>query len=131
VYKVLAILTSCFTGFILWILYMANTNQHTMYFEIVQQTPYGDKIGHVVLFGLLTLFINLVTIGKSVCISSVNIYTGTVLVTVFVTFEEMSQLFFTSRTFDLLDYAASLIGVLMFSGITYLIENAESRRRKN
>ena len=78
--------------------------------------PYGDKAGHFILFGLLTLFIDLALFrsflpGRS---RLVAIIVGLVLA-VLIGLEEFSQQFFADRTFSLLDLAAGYLGVIFFS----------------
>lgn len=84
--------------------------------------PYGDKAGHFILFGLLTLFIDLALFrsflpGRS---GLVAIIIGLVLA-VLIGLEEFSQQFFADRTFSLLDLAAGYLGVIFFSWLALRI----------
>lgn len=105
---------------------MANTDQDTLFFSFARMLPHGDKISHITLFGFFTLLLNLSTRCKTLAIYNGSCYLGTLAVWVFVTLEEMSQSFFPSRTVDLVDYAASLIGIVLFSFLSWLINRRNS-----
>lgn len=84
----------------------------------INQIPYGDKAGHFLLFGILTLLLNLIFIRslpnrdpKLVALS-----VGLILA-LLIGAEEYSQQFFNSRTFSLLDLAFSYLGVIFFSWV--------------
>ena len=115
-YKLSAAIFIAFFGFILWIIYLANTGQRSIFFDWVAAIPHGDKIGHVVLFGTLTLLANLscrfgaLNLAR-IRLPNVNLYWGTLAVWAFVTVEEGSQHFVKTRTFDGLDYVADIIGI--------------------
>lgn len=55
---VFPLMTTLFFIFILWILFLANTGQNSVFFTFITKIPYGDKLGHFCLFGLLTLMAN-------------------------------------------------------------------------
>lgn len=106
---------------------MANTGQETTLFLLARKVPGGDKISHIFFYGLLALLLNLSTKCKCIHIINISFYLGSILVFMFVTLEELSQYLIPTRTFDLIDYAASLLGVLMFTFLTaasekYLID---------
>lgn len=107
--------------FILWILYMANTNQHTVFFDIVRSVPYGDKVGHFMLFGLLTLATNLASKLKVLNIYKFSIYWGTALVITFVVIEELSQYFIPTRTLDVVDFIANVAGIVTFTALSHIL----------
>jgi len=79
--------------------------------------PYGDKVGHLGLFGLLTLLANISTRCSHFLLGRFTIYWGSFCVLIFVTFEELSQHFLPTRTLDIFDYGADLIGIC---GATFL-----------
>ncbi len=54
-YKFITAIAAGFFLFILWIIYLANTGGSNVFFDIIKHIPYGDKLGHFVLFGFLTL----------------------------------------------------------------------------
>ena len=92
-YKVILVLSASFLGFILWIIYLANTAQPNVFFNFVASIPYGDKVGHFCLFGFLTLGANFVFKLKKFSFGLFKIYWGSVAVFLFVVIEECSQHF--------------------------------------
>ncbi len=107
-----------FFCFIIWVIYLANTNQQSVLFDLVATIPYGDKLGHFGLFGLLSLFVNLALKFKTSKIANFNIYWGSGLVFLFASFEELSQYYIPNRTFDGIDFLADVAGILVFAGIS-------------
>lgn len=107
-----------FFCFIIWVIYLANTGQNSVFFQLIARIPYGDKLGHFCLFGLLTLATNFAFKLKSFKVYSVELFLGTVLVSTFVIIEECSQYFIPNRTFDLIDLSADFIGIVFFNALT-------------
>ena len=77
--------------------------------------PYADKVGHLLLFGILSLFVHLtaydflpLTPTRSVTIRCTLILTGIAAL------EEFSQIFLASRTASLSDLIASSAGIGAF-----------------
>ena len=104
--------------FILWVIFMANTGQDTFLFEMTRRIPFGDKLGHILVFGTLTLFANLALQGRCIRYHFMSIYWGAVAVLIFVTLEELSQYFIATRSLDVWDYLANLVGIFGFSWLT-------------
>lgn len=117
-HKLISLLSVMFLGFIIWIIYLANTAQNSVFFELVASIPFGDKLGHFLLFGLLTLAANFVFKLKKITLFSINIYAGSVIVFFFALIEELSQHFIASRTLDANDFIADIIGIVVFSVLT-------------
>lgn len=108
-------ITILFALFILLIITFADLGM-LGFLSFVNTIPFGDKIGHFVLYGILTLLLDLTLIRslphrnpKLIVLSS-----GAILA-VFIGLEEYSQQFFASRTFSIADLAASYLGVIFFS----------------
>jgi len=80
----------------------------------VKIVPYGDKIAHFILFGLLGMLCVL----QSFKFDPVHIWPGLVLTTGFAVVDELLQLFFPHRSFSLIDLFANLIGILIFATAT-------------
>ncbi len=120
--KFFIVVAAVFSVFVAWILYMANTNQATFFFDLVRNTRNGDKYGHVLLFGVLTLIIILASGFRQVSFGRLSLYLGSVLMLAFVSVEELSQLMFPERTLDIYDYAASVVGVVMFSLLGWVVQ---------
>ena len=110
-----------FCLFILWVIMMANSDQQTIFFTLVKSLPYGDKLGHFFLFGLLTLGVNIGTAFRLVPLYRIRVFLGSLLVLLFVTVEEASQHFIPARTMDGMDLMADIVGITLFSLITLYI----------
>lgn len=121
IHKLVSTLSVAFLGFIAWIIYLANTGQSSVFFKFVASIPYGDKLGHFCLFGLLTLAANFAFKLKSFTLASFNIYVGSSAVFLFVLFEELSQYFIPNRTLDATDLLADIVGIITFSLMTKYI----------
>jgi len=119
IHKFILYITVMFFIFILWIIYKVDTGQDSLFFDLIRDVPYGDKMGHFILFGLLVLGVNIATKFKQVKIGAINIFVGTVLVFMFVLVEELSQYFLPMRTLDIMDLCADIAGIILFSAISY------------
>lgn len=119
-------IAALFFTFLCVVLFMANTGQQTIVMDIKNALPYGDKIGHICMYGSLTLFTNYAFKFRYFGKSKMNQY-GAVLVLLFSTTEEFSQIFFATRTFSLSDMAANLTGVTVFTLLSIYI-GKHSRR---
>lgn len=108
-------LTFFFALFIVLIIILADLGELGI-LRILNRIPLGDKIGHFVLYGILTLLLDLTLIRSLPNRSPERIVgvTGLVLV-VIIGLEEYSQQFFVERTYDLVDLSFSYLGVLFFS----------------
>ena len=121
IYQLISLMAAAFFGFILWIIYLANTGGHSVFFDFIRSLPYGDKLGHFCLFGVLTLIL---VVGSRFCafrLGRIRIYYGVLAVTVFVVGEELSQAFIPSRTFDVVDLTADALGILLATAMAYVI----------
>jgi VanZ family protein len=97
--------------FISYIIFLADTADLNYGLEIVRIIPYGDKFFHALLYGMMAMFLNYGLGFRRVY----GVQLGAILVLIFATIEEISQMFISTRTFDLGDLAADLIGVILFS----------------
>ncbi len=120
--KLFAGLSVLFSLFLGWIIFSASTGQSNLFFELVKRVPYGDKWGHLLLFGTLTFLVNLGTNFRRVYLGGFRPYLGAIAVAVFVFIEECSQAYLPQRTFDLFDLFADALGIFLFSWLSYLIE---------
>ncbi len=114
-YKLAVFSTTLFAFFIGWVVYMADTGQKSIFFDFVKTIPFGDKIGHFVLFGILTLGANIVFKFRGVGIGNIKVLYGAIMIFCVVVIEEVSQKFMPGRTFDMNDIMASLAGIVVFS----------------
>lgn len=89
-------------------------------FGFVLDVPGGDVTAHVVLMGLLSLTVNL-AVSRSR--RPLGVVPCTALLLVAVTLEELSQKLIPTRTFSLVDLAASYAGILAFAGLAAWIQS--------
>lgn len=109
----IASLTAAFGAFLAWIVYLADTRQGCFFFDLVKATPCGDKIGHFLLFGILTFGANLVLRNGCCRLGAIPLPYGALAVFALVVVEELSQVFFPHRTVDGGDILADLAGILL------------------
>ena len=100
--------------FISFIIFLADTADHNFAFKLVGDIPYGDKFFHALLYGVMALALNYGLNFRSI---KNQFQLGAIIVLLFATIEECSQYYIPSRTFDLRDLLADLIGVVLFSFI--------------
>ncbi len=110
-----------FAIFIAFVIRAANTGQGARYWSFLDAIPFGDKFGHVILMGTLCLLLNLALRCRTVRIRKLPVLLGTLLVSLFVLLEEITQLFLPNRTFDLIDLLADAIGIALASWLAILI----------
>lgn len=83
---------------------------------VVDRIPHGDKIGHFLLYGFLTLFIDLALFRSLPHLDRRLISLRTALILILIIgLEEFSQHLFPNRSFDLIDLVFSYLGVIFFS----------------
>ena len=104
--------------FISYIIFLADTADYNFAFRLVGHIPYGDKMCHALLYGVMAFLLNyglgfrkLYLFG----VMAITPYIGSIIVLTFATLEEYSQYYIPSRTFDLWDLGADFIGVVLFS----------------
>jgi VanZ family protein len=118
-------LTVLFTLFIILIIVLADTGNLGR-LAILNRIPFGDKVGHFVLYGILALLINL-TLFRTVPLHTrkwVAILSGAILA-LLIGLEELSQRSFSHRTFDLIDLNASYLGVIFFLWLAWRMARKE------
>lgn len=104
-------LPTAFFAFLVLIIYQADTAHYNFAFKMVGRIPYGDKIGHIVLYGIMAFLLNYGFEGEK----WFKIQIGSIIVLVFSILEEISQAYFPSRSFDLSDIMASIVGIIIFT----------------
>ena len=114
-----------FTVFIAWIIYLTNTGQTDGFIVFVQHMPYGDKAGHVILSGILTLLTNLALKCRSIGFGRLRIPLGTAIISVVVLLEEFSQMYIPVRTFSGWDLLSDFIGITLFTIIALQIHRMQ------
>ncbi len=84
----------------------------------LNEIPFGDKAGHFVLYGILTLLIDLALFRSRPDLSRrLLAFRVALILALFIGLEEFSQQFLSNRSFDLVDLAFSYLGVIFFSWV--------------
>ena len=112
-----------FAVFILLIIVMADAGVLAQYLGFLYSYPFGDKVGHFVLYGILALLINLALFRSrpDQRPSLLAVKCGLILA-LLIGLEEFSQQRFANRTFDLIDLTFSYLGVISFSALAVIIK---------
>jgi VanZ family protein len=112
-----------FTLFIILVIVLADTGSLPPYLKRMYDFPYGDKLGHFVLFGLLNFFITLAAI-RSLPARTPKLVALSIGLTLalLIALEEFSQRYFAKRTFDLVDLMAGYLGLMVGGFVAYRIK---------
>ena len=115
-----------FALFIILIIVMADAGVLAQYLGFLYSFPFGDKVGHFVLYGILALLLNLALFRSQPYQSrSLLGVTSALILAVLIGLEEFSQQLFANRTFDLIDLAFSYLGVASFSVLALFIKKQD------
>jgi polysaccharide biosynthesis protein VpsQ len=118
-----------FFSFLIWVIVAADSGRQNYFLQLAASLPYGDKIGHVLLFAALALLLNFATKARQLAVGPVRLYLGVVLTLGFALLEEGSQLLFPARSFELLDILADLLGVTLATLLTKAFYQLRGRYR--
>jgi hypothetical protein len=113
------ILPLSFFLFIGFIIFLADTADHNFAFRLIGHIPYGDKLMHGLLYGVMALLLNYGLNFKSKKIFGFNMQVGALIVLTFAGLEEITQYWLPSRTCDVFDFVADTVGVVLFSFIQW------------
>jgi len=107
-----------FALFILLVIVLADAGVLAHYVGFVYRFPFGDKAGHFILYGILTLLINLALFQAHPDQSRILLAVKCGLtLALLIGLEEFSQQYFSNRTFDLVDLSFSYLGLVGFSWV--------------
>ena len=101
-----------FVAFLIAAVVIADRGEGAKWWPFLDHIPYGDKFGHIGLFGTLGFLCNLAFPNRRASRLPDFITKTTLVLLVIVTLEELSQAFIPSRTLDLFDWLADLTGLL-------------------
>ncbi len=122
-------ITVLFVLLIVLIIVAADLNQLPRAVRELYNFPGGDKVGHFVLMGLLSLLVNvsaLATFPERGARRTV-LFTTLALATL-IGLEEASQALFRSRTVSFADLLSSYAGITLFAFLAYLWRSRERKR---
>ncbi len=124
------IVTAIFIGFLTVIVIGANQASLPDFLRSVYSFPGGDKAGHFLLMGTLSLLVNLSLGLRQVKFFSRRLLSGSLIVLVVVTLEEASQLWSTVRTFSLVDLGFDYMGIIGGGYLATLLNRLNLKRRE-
>lgn len=120
-------LTGVFILLLVAIVVAADRGRLPAFVGVLYNFPNGDKVGHFVLMGLLSLLVNLGVLSGAGKRTGRRAITASLVVAGLVTLEEISQEFFPSRNASWVDLAFSLAGIAVFGGLAwFLVEKKKS-----
>jgi len=115
------VLTVIYIFILAGIIFLADLRGTQYLLDFVRNIPFGDKIGHFFLMGILSLLVNLTFSVRNIAVWKLNYLLGSLIVLVIVTLEEFSQKFIRGRSFDLFDLAVDYLGIFIFGEIARYI----------
>jgi VanZ family protein len=115
-------ISALFLVFIIAVIVLADLGKLPHFVTALYDFPYGDKLGHFILYGLLNFFITLAFLSSRLSKPRgwVTLSIGLILA-FFIAIEEWSQKLFSTRTFDLIDLSASYLGLIVGGWAAYKI----------
>lgn len=110
-----------------FIVFLADRKGTRYMLNFVGNIPYGDKLGHFCLMGGFSFLLNLVLDARTFKLWRINYLLGSLIVLIVVTFEEISQMFVSGRTFDWSDLVFDYLGIFLFGELARLILKRKTR----
>lgn len=108
--------TALLMALITWVIAQANLGERHPWLDAFLRLPAADKFGHFLVYGLLAACLDAAMRWRSLKLASGRqLPWAALLVLAFSLIEEASQLFTTTRSPDILDVLANLLGVSAFS----------------
>ena len=107
-------ITGIYILLLMSIVYLADRHQYHDLFSIIRSVPGGDKYGHFLLMGLLSFLLNTSLRCRELDVRAMHVLLGSVIVSIAVTLEEVSQIFMQYRSFDLIDLLFDYLGIWVF-----------------
>jgi VanZ family protein len=101
-------------SFIGWIIVQANNGSSSIFFDLVHLIPYGDKLGHFILYGTLSLLTVIAFNYKCWLVLNYRLPIGAIIILLIAIMEEVTQLFLSNRAFDMADISADIAGIFIF-----------------
>ena len=119
--------TALLMALIAWVIVQANLGERHPWLEAFLRLPAADKFGHFMIYGLLAACLDAALRWRTLQLTSGwQLPWAAVLVLAFSFAEEASQLFTSTRSPDVLDLLANLLGV----GVFCLLGRWVAKRRR-
>ena len=114
-------LTILFVLLLATIMFAADSGKIPGFVAGLYDFPNGDKVGHFVLMGLLSLLVNLSVLSGPGRRTMRRAITASLVVAGLVALEEFSQKFFPGRNSSWADLASSLAGIVVFGALAWFL----------
>jgi polysaccharide biosynthesis protein VpsQ len=105
---------------VLCIVLLADFGKASSVFRFVKSFPYGDKVAHFTLMGLLALAVNMALSCRIVRPGRVPLLVGSLWVALVVAVEEAMQYYIPTRSCDPYDLLADFLGILLVGSLALL-----------
>lgn len=106
-------ITAAYISFIILIIVMADMGALNPLIYWIHSMPYGDKVGHFILIGVLSFVVNMSLGATRFYWLGQSVLKGSLIIFILITLEEFSQLFIASRHFDIGDLFSNYLGILV------------------
>lgn len=129
--KNLHLIRASAAGFILFLLLvitLANRGEGDPWWSFIHHIPFGDKVGHIGLFGTLGFLCNLAFPSRRFGGNPFIVTKTTLVLLALITVEELSQIFIPSRSFDIIDWLADLVGLACGQTAALIISKTTTTR---
>jgi VanZ family protein len=90
---------------------IANLGYGATWWPFLDRIPFGDKFGHIGIFGIFGFFCNLAVPGFRIRFLPRFITPATFVLLILISLEELSQAFIPVRSCDFFDWLADLAGL--------------------
>ena len=117
-------LTVLFILFMLGVILLADLGSLPLPVAMLYRFPNGDRAGHFILFAILTFLVNS-AFPRQVRIMRAKVFYGSLIIAVLAILEEISQLFLSYRTFDLIDLTFTLMGIASADWLVRLLHRQQ------
>ena len=104
--------------FICHVIIMADRGEESLFFDLVRAIPLGDKLGHFMLYGILSFLMNRAISFRHFKKHGLSWQMGSLAVFSFALVEELSQFYFPDRTADVMDLLADAAGIVFFTRLS-------------
>lgn len=115
-----------FSIFIIAVIVLADTSLLPGVIRGLYDFPNGDKLGHFVLYGILSLLLDLAFTARPGVNLPRALWTVSLVLSILIGLEEWSQSLFDSRTMDIVDLLASYAGVTVFALLAWWMRKRRS-----
>jgi polysaccharide biosynthesis protein VpsQ len=126
--KAIRIFALSFGLFIIAAAVIANLGHGESYWPFIYHVRHADKAGHIVLCATLAFLCNLAFSGRCLGRRPFIATTTTLVLLAIISLEELSQIFISARSFDLIDWLADLIGLAIGQSMALFISKTPTSR---